>query len=146
MNWGYKILTVIMVFITAMGTMITIAMRQQNDLIDEQYYVRELRHQELIDAGRNLQLLGGDGVVLRQEGGAIVVRIPKAAAAVVTGSALSLICPADKRRDRSLAFLPDTEGVFRIPAKDIPKGTYLLRLYWRSQAVPYYNEQSFRVD
>ncbi|MBL7711084.1 MAG: FixH family protein [Chitinophagaceae bacterium] len=146
MNWGYKILTVIMVFITAMGTMITIAMRQQNDLVDEQYYVRELRHQELIDAGRNLQSLGGDGVVLRQDQGVLVVRIPKAAAADLTASTLSLICPADKRRDRSFAFLPDTEGVFRMPAKDIPKGAYLLRLNWRSGTVPYYNEQSFRVD
>lgn len=70
MNWGYKILTVIMVFITAMGTMITIAMRQKNELVDEQYYVRELQHQALIDAGRNLHALE-DGISLRQEAGRI---------------------------------------------------------------------------
>ncbi|HTN18706.1 MAG TPA: FixH family protein [Chitinophagaceae bacterium] len=145
MNWGYKIMAVIMVFITAMGTMITIAMRQKNDLVDEQYYVRELRHQELIDAGRNLQALPGNVQLLREQG-ALTVRIPKAAASDVTASSLSLICPSDKSRDRILVFLPDAEGAFRVSAKEIPKGTYLVRLNWKSGTVPYYYEQSLRVD
>lgn len=145
MNWGYKILTVIMVFLTAMGTMITIAMRQNNDLIDEQYYVRELQHQQLIDAGNELRSLGAAPRLLLEKD-TLVVSIPAAAATNVADGTLSFICPSDKHCDRTFAFLPDTNGLFRLSAKGIAKGSYLVRLSWKSRHILYYNEQSFRID
>jgi hypothetical protein len=54
MNWGHKITIVIIVFLVGMLGMVFIALRQNNEMIDDDYYKKELAYQQVIDAKNNL--------------------------------------------------------------------------------------------
>lgn len=142
MNWGYKILTVILVFITAMATMVTIAMRQKNELMEDQYYVRELKHQNIIDAGKNLASLPGK-VMLSITADAVRVQLPWNAIQAITESSVVFIRLSDQSKDLSFPLAPDTNGVQDLPVRYFSKGFYKVRFSWSSNNIPYYSEQSF---
>lgn len=141
MNWGYKILTAIMVFLTGMGTMVTIAMRQNNDLVDDQYYVRELTHQQLLDADKNLNALNGKITIQKQED-AIVILLPEAASQAASEASITFIRPNDKKKDRHY-HRKETPQQIRLSSKDFSTGWYTVRVSWTNEQIPYYNEQSF---
>ncbi len=56
MNWGHKITIVIVVFLVAMVSMVIVAYRQTNDMIDENYYTKELEYQKAGEDERSLPL------------------------------------------------------------------------------------------
>ena len=44
MNWGYKILFVIILFVVGMVGMVIVAFKQSNEMLDTNYYERELQY------------------------------------------------------------------------------------------------------
>ena len=76
MNWGYKILIVIIAFIVAMMSMVFVAFRQTNDMLDENYYEKEMNYQSLINAAQNLNVVT-DSTLINQNDSFVIVNIPK---------------------------------------------------------------------
>jgi regulatory protein YycI of two-component signal transduction system YycFG len=54
MNWGRGLTLFIVGFILAMLGMVYIAFKQSNEMIEDNYYDREVKYQEIIDAKSNL--------------------------------------------------------------------------------------------
>ena len=50
MNWGYKILFVYIAFIAGILLMVFKSSTQKRDLVTADYYAKELKYQERIDA------------------------------------------------------------------------------------------------
>ena len=50
MNWGHKLTIVIVLFVAGMLGMVSYAMMQDNEMIDDHYYQKELEYQDVIDA------------------------------------------------------------------------------------------------
>ena len=63
MNWGYKIAIVIGVFLAGMLGMVYYASIQTNDMIDDNYYQKELEYQQVIDAQKNLAAITSDNIM-----------------------------------------------------------------------------------
>ena len=59
MNWGHGILAVIILFVLGIGSMVYVSSRQKIEMMDDQYYERELKHQSLIDGEENLNKAHG---------------------------------------------------------------------------------------
>ena len=142
MNWGYKILLVILVFIGAMATMVTIAMRQHNEMMDEQYYVRELKHQDLINAHHNLEALTQQ-VKITNHNGSVSIQFPASAIGNITESSIAFIRPSGKSKDRTILLSPDKNGKQNISGAILSKGLYRVRISWKNNNIPYYSEQAF---
>ena len=53
MNWGHGILITIIIFVASILGMVVLSSRQSIDMMDEGYYEKELKHQELIDESAN---------------------------------------------------------------------------------------------
>jgi hypothetical protein len=137
MNWGYKILIVILLFIAGMGTMLAIAMRQTNELMDEQYYVKELQHQDLIDAAANLSRLN-EALLLKDSLQYLCLDIPDAAAGAVTEGHIRFVRPSDQSRDRSFPLQANAKGIQLIAKKELSRGLYRVQIRWQSDHIPYY--------
>ena len=54
MNWGYKILLTVIIFILVMVFFVYVSMQQKNELIENNYYEKELAYQSKIDASARL--------------------------------------------------------------------------------------------
>lgn len=145
MNWGYKILVVIVLFIIGMGTMVTIAMKQKNEMIDEQYYVKELKHQSQIDAENNLNALA-EKLTVTDSLSALIVKIPSAAQQNINEGSVVFLRPSDKSKDRFVALNVDASGRQVLDKSIFIKGQYKVRISWNSEGKPYYYEQPYFVN
>ena len=59
MNWGYKILAVYLVFVAGIVVMVYKSSTQKIDLVTTDYYAKELKYQERIDAVKRTTALSG---------------------------------------------------------------------------------------
>jgi hypothetical protein len=144
MNWGYKILIVILLFIIGMGTMVSIAMRQKNEMIDEQYYVKELKHQGQIDAENNLNRIA-EKLMIKDTLGSLILKIPEAALPNITEGTVVFLRPSDKRMDLNLPLQTDVSGYQFFNKSNFVKGQYKVRISWKSEQKAYYYEQPLFV-
>lgn len=145
MNWGYKILIVILLFIAGMGTMVSIAMKQKNEMIDEHYYVKELQHQGQIDAENNLNALE-ENLSLEERGDMLVLSIPSASNGTITEGSVIFLRSSDQTKDRRFLLEPNKEGVQQIAKSNFIKGQYKVRISWKSDSKPYYYERTIFIN
>jgi len=62
-NWGTTIALVIILFLAIMAGMVYVAMRQTNEMMDANYYEKEIQYQQLIDASRRYEQLPQDSLL-----------------------------------------------------------------------------------
>lgn len=141
MNWGYRILIVLLAFLGGIFFMVSVAMKQSNEMMDEQYYKKELVHQQVIDASRNLSRLN-EQVRISDSGAYLRIQLP--VAATVDSGSISFVRPSDQRLDRTESLVPGNQVVTCSKSK-LQTGMYLVRVGWKSGATPYYFEQKYFV-
>lgn len=138
MNWGYKILFVYVAFVAGILLMVFKSSTQKRDLVTTDYYAKELKYQERIDAVKRTQALSAPvkyEVINRQ----IVISFPKEfSGKQITGSVL-LYCPSDKNKDVEQTF-STAAGVFtmQLPVKN--KGAHEVQISWQAGGISYYFE------
>ncbi len=145
MNWGYKILTVIIVFIVGMLSMVTIAMRQTNDMVDEKYYDKEMAYQSLMTATENLQNLQATSL-FSQNDTSCVLTLPEAATSNISTGTVEFLRPSDKKIDINVPLAIDASGKQYFSKKQFSNGIYKLRVKWQSATTPYYKEENIFIN
>ena len=145
MNWGYKILIVIIAFIVAMMSMVFVAFRQTNDMLDENYYEKEMNYQSLINAAQNLNVVT-DSTLINQNDSFVIVNIPKILISNFEQGNISFLRIDDKRKDITIDFKPNEQGSLLIEKFKFIAGTYKARLKWRNLSKDYYREQNLIIE
>src|SRR5450432_878237 len=98
MNWGYKILVVYAVFVAGISFLVYKSSGQKMDLVTTDYYAKELKYQERIDASNRVNSLSGP-VDYEIKNGNITILFPKDFSGKhLTGDVL-LYCPSNEDRD-----------------------------------------------
>jgi hypothetical protein len=145
MNWGHKLTVVIGIFILAMLSMVYLAFQQTNDMVDTNYYDKELKYQLKIDAAQNLNAASTEVLVTQFEKN-VKILLPKNLIKNFANGKLEFLKSDDKRRDLNLSFQPDTAGQFIIDGKRFVRGLYKVRLQWESEDKSYYREQDLMLE
>lgn len=125
--------------------MVSIAMKQKNEMIDEHYYVKELQHQGQIDAENNLNALE-ENLSLEERGDLLVLSIPSASNGTISEGSVIFLRPSDQTKDRRFLLEPNKEGVQRIAKSNFIKGQYKVRISWKSDNKPYYYERTIFIN
>ncbi|MDA3613597.1 FixH family protein [Polluticaenibacter yanchengensis] len=145
MSWGYKILSVIIVFICGMTFMVTVAMRQTNEMFDEQYYAKELKFQELIDAEKNLSLLP-DTIRIKQNSAGLDISLPTFKGNTNAEGEITFLRPSDQSKDFIQKITADNIDSISIPQSSLVRGEYKIRFKWQAEGVDFYREKIFFVQ
>lgn len=145
MNWGHKITVVIAIFIIAMVSMVYLAFQQTNDMVDTNYYDKELKYQLKIDAAQNLNAASNEVLVTQYEKN-VRVLLPKSLIQNFANGKLEFLKSDDKNKDLNLTFQPDSLGTFTIEGKKFSRGLYKVRLQWESDDKSYYREQDLMLE
>lgn len=140
MNWGYKILIVIIVFIVGMLGMVGLAFKQNNEMIDENYYDKEIAYQSLIDASNNLNHVSKDSILILNDQD-VICSIPVQLNNQFKTGTIEFLKSDDMSKDQTIKFVPNEKGLFMMPKTKFSKGAYKARIHWINESTSYYKEQ-----
>lgn len=139
MNWGYKILTVYGIFVAGILFMVFKSSQQNFDLVTEDYYAKELKFQQQIDAAGRANALS-EPVRAEIKNNELLVHFPKDFAGKKIDGEIQLYYAADKTKDVVKSFsTTDNTAILLMPANTI--GKHELHLKWNVDGLSYYFEQ-----
>jgi hypothetical protein len=144
MSWGYKILIVILLFIGGMLYMVYVAMQQDNEMLDDRYYEREVAFQSQIDASQRVKDISSDRL-LTQNDTAIILQIPTAACSPIAEASMDWIRRDNMKADKSMAIELDDSCRMYLNKAPFEKGMYMVRVRWKFNAEDYFAEEDFFV-
>ncbi|HMO61698.1 MAG TPA: FixH family protein [Ferruginibacter sp.] len=138
MNWGIKILIAYLAFVAGIAVLVIKSSQQNIDLVTTDYYAKELKYQERIDAiSRTKALL--TSVQYKAVEGKLHLVFPAAFSGKTISGTIVLYCPSDKRKDVESGFVTDSSrAAISLPAAG---GAYDLQVSWQDSDVAYYFEE-----
>lgn len=144
MNWGHKILAVIILFVCAIGFMVYVASQQKNEMFDENYYEKELAYQSVINAKNNLAK--EDEPIISQLEKYLEVKFDTRFISNIQNGKLEILRPSDQSKDIHAEIILDSLGITRLPLEQFITGVYKIRMSWTSSTIPYYYETKFYIN
>lgn len=141
MNWGKRIIIGMALFMGFILTMVVIMMRQKIDLVEEDYYKRELNYESQLDAQKNYASTL-EKISLQAKNDSLLVYFPDTfREAEVT---IALQRPNDKSHDVVLHARPLEQVV--IQTAQFPKGIFTCTINGRIQGLPYEMSQQVTIQ
>ncbi|MBN8857600.1 MAG: FixH family protein [Sphingobacteriales bacterium] len=144
MNWGHKLLIVILCFVGMMAYLVYKSVLTDFQLVDKDYYKNELKYQEVIDGANRASRLK-TAVRIERNGNKIVVQLPDEMKGEKVSGSLWFYCAYDSKKDRKLSFSPDSNGVQSFDAASFAPGNYTVKLEWFSNNAGYYKEEKLSL-
>lgn len=144
MNWGYKILSVYIIFIAGILFLVFKSSTQNQDLVTKDYYEQELKYQERIDETERANALSSEvKYVLNNE--SVTIIFPKEMADKKIKAHILLYCIADKSKD--IISDQDTDkGMLTVPFTAKNKGLlHELKINWQAAGSSYYYEEKIMI-
>ena len=144
-NWGTGIVLLFVVFFIITLSMVFIAFRQRVDLVDENYYEKELQFQQQIDKQKNMLNLKLQPSYTAA-GTTLFVTIPQNETGRVIGGKVLFYRPADSRSDFTIPLSVDTSGIFTYDLKGKPSGIWKVVLDFQAAKkteMAFYSEKEF---
>ncbi|MDN4164580.1 FixH family protein [Cytophagales bacterium LB-30] len=144
MNWGYKILIVIILFVSFIVTLVVIAIRQDDiHLVSKNYYEKEILYQQEIDKQRNYeQYFQGEIAQYRQESRELSFSFANDQVQGMPEGTIHLFRPSDARLDKRIAIATDAEGKQVLPMQDLASGQWKVKVDWVQNNVAFSREQT----
>ncbi|MEQ8359840.1 MAG: FixH family protein [Cytophagales bacterium] len=141
MNWGNKLLISLIVFAGIMATMVTIAMRENIDLVDENYYQEEIEYQDRIDQMTNNIEAGALKIRLDKESSSIVLKFNDK----IENGLIHLFRPSNANEDQKIQLSTDENGLQLISYKGLISGLWRIKIEWSAESDEYYSEQVLNI-
>lgn len=134
--WPASITAFFIVAALLLAIFVVWAMRQRDDLVSADYYEREIRYQQQLDALNRSSALAAEVIVTFDAAQqAILITLPAAKGA--TGR-VHLYRPSDARLDRDLPLELNDAGVQRLDATRLTAGLWKVRVAWSVDGKDYY--------
>ncbi len=144
LNWGYRVALLYIGFAGLIIYLVTMSMNQKIDLVAKDYYAQELKYQDKIEStNRNNRLEQPLSIELNDSG--IKIEFPKELEGTnITGSIL-IFRPSDNSMDKTIAINPGADLEQLIPATELIKGMYRIKVEYQSAGNNYYSEKQVVV-
>ncbi|MBL7755420.1 MAG: FixH family protein [Chitinophagaceae bacterium] len=138
MNWFHKMMMVLVAFVSLMVYFAVRSVNTKLDLVTENYYEAELKHQDKMNQSANYQQLREKPEVFLEAKG-LRVQFPKQGSFSPQGS-VKLYFPADKTKDKEFQLALDQDHAQWI---DIAgrSGAYQVQISWQQDGATYYTEK-----
>lgn len=138
-NWGTGLILAYGGFVVFMLGMVYLCTQQHFDLVTEDYYEQELKFQQVIDGSRNEQKLDKQTTVVMQNG-VVTITLPMND---VENGKVFFYKPDNSKFDKT--FELNGNNIIAVPVTDLKSGMYKIKVTWKSEGNPYFNEQSLFV-
>lgn len=137
-NWGTGILVFLILFLSAAAVFIFFAMRQDVNLVHEDYYDQGVDYSAQMEVDARSAAYN-DSIRTYIEDGSFVVAFEKSLAFNIDSGVVLMFRPSNSSLDVSMPFGP-TGSSLKIPRSSLVAGRYILKLSW------YLNGLEYEVD
>ena len=137
-NWGTGIVLAFIAFIAFILYFVVLSFRDpasNHDLVTEDYYKKELKYQEDLDASRNLEEIGGGVIATITEEG-LRIEFPEVMKPEKIKGTVSLYRPSNKQLDFETPIQLSNKQLL-IPKSRLLDGRWDMRVYWTYEGKPY---------
>jgi len=138
MNFGKWIVVAFVVFAGFIATLVTVCVRQDINLVSDDYYKKELRHQEkisYIENANQLQIRPEISI----EGS--VVKVSFSDFDKIEKGELMILRPSDNKLDRRFRLESSPATVQQFPLSEWSKGLYRASMQWTMEGKEFYIEK-----
>ena len=139
MNWGYKILIVYLAFVAGIVVLVFKSSNEKIDLVTPDYYAKELKHQDKIDAIKRTNALSSK-VKFEVVNNTLIITLPTEFKEKELNGEVLLYRPSDKSKDIKKNF-STSNSTTTIALPSGINGAYELQVNWNSAGREYYFEK-----
>ncbi len=142
-NWGIRIAVLYSGFVILMVTLVTLSMREDFQLVSGDYYQKELRYQEIIDAGKNQAALSRP-VILDADASEVAILMPEEFSGRQVKGNIEFFAASDAKRDA--VFELDIAGNRQTISRERLYPThYQVKINWEADGKKYYQETALNL-
>ncbi len=139
MSWGIKITVLYLGFVGVILTLVIICFGNKTELEYKDYYAREIRFQDQINAAANSKNLGSP-ITYKLIDKSVQLMIPKEILSNDLKGSVYFLRPSDASKDKNVPLLTNAEGV-QVIDPGLVKGVYKMQISFTSLGKSYYKEE-----
>lgn len=144
-NWGTGIVLAMIVMIGGILTLVSIALRQDFDLVDNDYYQKSIDYQKHIEKVKNYDSLV-EKIEFQQSGDTLKMAFPRLSNSAEINGALHFYSPVEENRDLKTELKLDTGYRQTVILNALETGRYRLKIDWKAGTTDYYSEQEIVIE
>lgn len=144
MSWGTKIFMLYGGFVALIAFLVVSSMRQNVDLVAEDYYQQEIQYQNTIDQQDAAQKSGFSPAIVTNENEVNIV-FPDTVRKMGVSGEVVFYRPDNKALDYSQNISLDNSGKMSIMRSKFSEGMYQAKVKWKSAGADYYYESTIHI-
>lgn len=144
MSWGIRITVLYLGFVALILTLVFTCFGHKTELEYKDYYARELRFQDQIDASANAANLETP-IDYQVKGAHVLIKIPKEILGAELSGKIIFLKPSDSSQDQTLQLNPDSEGKQIVNGSHFTKGVYKMQIVFSSNGKSYFTENTINL-
>jgi len=144
MNWGNKLLITFIVFGTGMSFLVYRSFSTNFDLVEKDYYKKEISYQQIIDGTRMAAGLSAACKIIQTEQG-ILAQLPEEMNNKIINGEIWFYCAYNAKYDKKIALTPDNNGRQLIVNALLVPGDYTVKISWKEGNTGYYMENKIVI-
>jgi hypothetical protein len=143
MNFGKWIVVSFILFAVFIGTLVTICVREDVNLVSKNYYQEELAYQEQIQRLNNTEKLQQKPVMKVVENNFLKVDFMQTDD--IQNGELKLFCPSNPKMDKNFKLNTSDKGSQLIELSGMQTGMYKAKLLWTMDGKEFYMEEIINI-
>jgi len=144
-NWGTGIVIALVVMIGGMIFLVSIAVRQDYDLVDKDYYQKSVNYQQHIEEVKNTSALA-EKIKFQQSIDTLKITFPNLGNAQEYTGEIHFYSPVEEKRDETIKLKLNSNFSQSIGLKSLKSGRYTVKINWSVGKVSYYQEEEILVS
>ena len=141
-NWGKGLAFVVGLFvITTLGVVFYLVSLDYY-MVSENHYKEAVEYQQQIDRIEHTRALDRSVEISQNQGQGIMLQFPDSLAVLNPVGSVQLYRPSDAGLDQSFELTIDKQGHQYIPAGDLQKGKWVIRVSWEIGKKGFFEEKS----
>lgn len=144
-NWGTGIVIAMIVMVSGMIFLVSIALRQDYDLVEDDYYQKSVDYQQHIDEVKNTESLA-EKIKFEQSGDSLKMTFPQLAVARDYSGEIHFYSPVEADLDETIKLNVDDRFCQSVSLKGLKSGRYTVKIGWTADTKSYYQEQEITVE
>jgi hypothetical protein len=143
-NWGTAIVIVIVLFIGTIALRIFLTFQYELNLVEKDYYPKEVEHQKHIEKVNNTASLQ-EKIVISEDSDNFTFKFPNSTKNQKIKGVIVFYRPSDTGKDLKFDINQNVNRVQIISKKDLIKGKYIIKIDWEMRDAGYYQEQEIMI-
>lgn len=144
-NWGTGIVLALIVTISGMIFLVSIALRQDYDLVESDYYQKSVDYQKHIDEVKNTESLS-QKISFDQTSDSLKLMFPSVSAFQDYSGEVHFYSPVEEKRDETVKLKLNDKFSQAINLKSLKDGRYTVKISWTANKKSYYQEQEITIQ